>query len=26
LNVEYSHTALDPDDVDEFFIEGLFTF
>jgi hypothetical protein len=26
LNVEYSHTALDPDDVDEFYIEGLFTF
>ena len=26
LNVEYSHTALDPDDVNEFYIEGLFTF
>ena len=23
LNVEYSHTALDPDDVDEFYIEGF---
>ena len=26
LNVEYSHTALDPDDVNEFYIEGLLTF
>ena len=26
LNVEYSHTELDNDDVEEFYIEGLLTF
>ena len=26
MNIEYSHTALDSDDVNEFYVEGLLTF